>query len=180
MNGLSAPAFTAHPSVSPGHAETRDHDPAGHGAVICGVTAYSDAGEAHSWSRPLRAAILSLGSYQTCGNKPTCEQGAKVTEKRGVILSPPWQKRIQRSLNEARPGHPRAGVPCPRPPTVLPTPQAALGLCLDRETPLVYSSPFYSWTRKIFDKWNEMLICMTGPIPGAGNTGMKRDRPLPQ
>lgn len=72
VDGLSAPMCTAHPllSVSPGHAEARDHDPAGHRAVIRGVTAHPDAGEAHSWPGPLRVAVLSLGGCQTCRNKP--------------------------------------------------------------------------------------------------------------
>lgn len=60
---LSAPMCTAHPlpSVSPGHAEARDHDLAGHRAVIRGVAAHTHAGEARSWPGPLRGAVLSLG-----------------------------------------------------------------------------------------------------------------------
>lgn len=35
------------PAVPTGYAEARYHDPAGHRAVVCGVTAHPDAGEAH-------------------------------------------------------------------------------------------------------------------------------------
>lgn len=64
-------------SVPPGHAEARDHDPAGHGAVICGVAAHPDAGEAHSLPPSPRGAILSLRGCQTCRNKPISWTGSR-------------------------------------------------------------------------------------------------------